>query len=189
MFSTKKIASPAEVLEFANKVRAAGGGNPLDALMPAVPADPHACLIARNLNFDCYVDANGSGGEWVMWVDDPEVRDKIASALNLKKTNGDEHLYGVILPATIGRVADSFDKIEKVFLTEIEYSRDDEAYYSCEEDWGNIKNFNLKKAVEDIVPTQRERRILMEILPLIEAAENEARDLATVVNPDGSIVL
>jgi hypothetical protein len=77
-------ASFEELMEFANRIREAGGGNPLDALMPAIPQDSSQCLIARNLNFNCEV--NGSDvqpGHWCMWVDDRATRDKIAATLNL----------------------------------------------------------------------------------------------------------
>lgn len=50
-----ETASLETVLEFCNDVRDAGGANPLDALLPAVPQDSKKCLIARNLNFSCSV--------------------------------------------------------------------------------------------------------------------------------------
>ncbi len=93
-------ASFEELLDFANKVRAAGGGNPLDALMPAVPEDPSQCLIAKNLNFNCVVDGgparhqhitegaesyDKSGEAWYMQTDDRALRDRIADALDLPK--------------------------------------------------------------------------------------------------------
>ncbi len=48
-------ASFEELLEFANKVRVAGGGKVIEALMPAIPRNPHACLVAKNLNFNCKI--------------------------------------------------------------------------------------------------------------------------------------
>lgn len=121
-----------ELLEFANKVREAGGGNPLDALMPAVPADTKQCLIAKNLNFNCEVrgvptkeaaDQLGIGlydDVWTMVVDNRETRDRIAESLNLQTFEGPEtddlgdsipgtEIYGVVLPDHIGQVAARFD--------------------------------------------------------------------------------
>lgn len=112
-----KRASLEELKKFANKVRKAGGGNPLDALMPAVPSDAHQCLIAKNLNFNCmvYPAIKGPGKSWAMWTDEA-TRDQIASKLKLKKIDEDlmgERHYGVLLPAAIGQVADDFDSWEE----------------------------------------------------------------------------
>src|SRR5690349_15016190 len=139
-----------EVLAVCNEVRKAGGANPLDALLPATPSDPNGCLIARNLNFSCYVQGgspydeaahdatvaagyfadldeppsfdefldNGSPSEdqpWIMYVDDDEVRGKIAQALGWALIQvyddcGDEVTWGLLLPPRIGRVAMAFDR-------------------------------------------------------------------------------
>lgn len=109
------------LLEFANAVREAGGGNPLDALMPSIPTDPQQCLIAKNLNFNCTVDCAGVSmnqygniDKWVMWLDDREVRNRIAKKLGLFRVNdhdGDREdvCYGIVLPDPIGAVANDFD--------------------------------------------------------------------------------
>lgn len=122
-----RTATIEEVKEFANKVRQAGGANPLDALMPAIPEDPSACLIARNLNFSCQVDGAhiddweevehpevenwvnyGSDDRWQMTVDDPKIAKRIGEKLNLPYI--DDSLYGrVLLPVEIGNVALAFD--------------------------------------------------------------------------------
>lgn len=104
-----------EVLEFANAVRAAGGGAVLDALMPATPDDAHQCLIAKNLNFNCRVDGDVSSGHWNMYFeDDVTLRDRIADALGLEKGDDRDEYdtvydYYVKLPAEIGQVAADFD--------------------------------------------------------------------------------
>jgi hypothetical protein len=49
------FASRDEILEFCNKVREAGEGDVLDALLPGRPTVEHSCLIAVNLNFSCAV--------------------------------------------------------------------------------------------------------------------------------------
>lgn len=51
-----ELASVEELKDYCNKVREAGGGNPLDALLPAIPQEANECLIALNLNFSCEVD-------------------------------------------------------------------------------------------------------------------------------------
>lgn len=106
----KPAASMKEVLEFCTKVREAGGGNPLEALMPGIPEDAKSCLIARNLNFECIVGClyaeNGEtvsdvnairtaneerarkhSGAWFMTLEDKETRDRIAASLELQSVN------------------------------------------------------------------------------------------------------
>jgi hypothetical protein len=96
---TDGYAPPAEVLDFCNRVRAAGGAKALDALMPGVPSDSSSCLIARNLNFQCEVQpchshiskknqpvaAAYSDNEamWFMRVEDEKTRHRIARELDL----------------------------------------------------------------------------------------------------------
>jgi hypothetical protein len=69
-----EYASEDDLLDFANRLRAAGGANVLEALLPSVPEEPTACLIANALNFsssvspaseDHYDDRNGESS-WVM---------------------------------------------------------------------------------------------------------------------------
>ena len=50
-----------ELLKVCNEVRTAGGGSLLDALLPAVPADEDQCIIAKNMNFNCEVEAETLG--------------------------------------------------------------------------------------------------------------------------------
>jgi hypothetical protein len=132
-----KRASLEETLEFCNKVREAGGAQPLDALCPAVPQAPSECLVARNLNFSCTVhggDLRSSfersapemykrlgtlgyeSGDfvWVMGVKDADVRNRIAESMQLP-LHGDT----IVLPAKIGAVAQAFDD-----ALEIEEKRD-----------------------------------------------------------------
>lgn len=139
----KPAASNDEILEFCNKVREAGGGKPLDALLPGIPEDSQSCLIANNLNFECTV--GGPAGEavtpedqrilnraaayagWFMSVSDKEVRDKIAESLGLEKVDthepyeeGDDMWYSVLLPKKIGNVAANFDQANEEFFSEYE---------------------------------------------------------------------
>lgn len=66
-----------ETLDFCNKVREAGGADPIDAFFPSVIGDPNSCLIANGLNFDCYISPkNGTYSKaadyaehWVMVIE------------------------------------------------------------------------------------------------------------------------
>lgn len=174
-------ASIQEVLEFANKVREAGGANPLDALMPAVPAQPHACLIAKNLNFNCSVygvdghyDSDGNP-MWAMWFtpEDREIRDRIADSLDLPRVsesswNGAPLKEGVVLPERIGNVAQTFDNVWDAVRSKL--NDPDEDVAKIAKDYG--------VSVEDIEA----------IYPLIEQSQKEAYGLAADIDEDGRIL-
>lgn len=168
-----------ELFEFANKVREAGGGNPLDALMPAVPEDMSQCLIAKNLNFNCGVNSHRTSADgspvrlrWHMSVADEETRDKIAEALGLEKYDGYEESedelgdylalpYGVVLPERIGQVAKDFDSV-----------------------------LDVAHLLERGLPvSEKQRALFEEMWPYIDSSIREAYSLATKVNDDGTIVL
>lgn len=120
-------ASLEELREFCNTVRNAGGANPLDALLNAVPEEPNECLIARNLNFSCEVNGvsgNGYSKEvldrlgvdsspWAMIVTDEGLAKKISSAIDSEyktvESALDEFSYQILLPSKIGEVASQFD--------------------------------------------------------------------------------
>jgi hypothetical protein len=167
-----KRASLAELKKFANQVRKAGGGNPLDALMPAIPADPQQCLIAKNLNFNCFVNPD-SQDRWAMWTDEA-TRDRIANKLGLKKvdevTFGEEIEYGVVLPGAIGKVAADFDAWNEAIDQSYDPVRCDHV-------------MRLKKNA----PAQLKR--LKEFWPYIDASEKEAYAKADFVNDKGELIL
>jgi hypothetical protein len=125
-----KRATLQETLDFANKVREAGGADALDALMPSSPQEPGACLIANALNFSCEISgaaddrvigAADSWGKdrWAMHLEGAkaiEQAHKIADALSLKvKVVHDDLFYAqrnrakILLPVEIGQVAQDFD--------------------------------------------------------------------------------
>lgn len=170
-----------ELKEFANAVREAGGGNPIDALMPAVPEDSSQCLIARNLNFNCVVEPAyrlGLGDKWIMAVDSREVRNKIAEKLRLRRLNlisnsswEEVPRYAVVLPNPIAQVARDFDKVG-------------EAVYALS--WYLDNEPDLLEELEAYAPEML--ALIRELAPFIEAAQQEARKLASIINPDGSIV-
>lgn len=106
-------ATEEDTLAFANKVREAGGGDFLKALLPSVPEDSQACILARAFNFDCVVDF--PSGEWVVSFKDQELANKIARSIGkkVKYREHEDHKYSVKLPARIGAVADVFDSLEE----------------------------------------------------------------------------
>jgi hypothetical protein len=62
------VATEEELLDFANRWRAAGSAEALPALVPSDPVNTESCLIANALNFDCAVDAAGYGDLWEITI-------------------------------------------------------------------------------------------------------------------------
>lgn len=183
-----------EVLDFANAVREAGGGNPLDALMPAIPQDSSQCLIARNLNFNCSVAATnarttnpvieGAVPEeetWVMEVNSKDIRDRIAESLDLEKLTtrrpSGMNQHFVILPVRIAAVAIAFDDVQEwIYLDE-----------DINEDTGEwVERWEIEA---DVRTDPEKRAMFLELFPYIERSEDEARLNATFINEKGEIVL
>lgn len=165
-------ASLEELLEFANAVREAGGGNPLDALMPAVPGNPNQCLIAKNLNFNCEVDGlkrtdrerleeagHTDFGSWAMRLEDKDIRDRIAQRLNLISLDNEDG-YLIVLPSEIGQVAEDYDEWNYVF-----------EHYS-------------DKVVTEIDYDYIDR---LEFLPYVHESIKEAYDLTAVINETAAL--
>jgi hypothetical protein len=177
MTFTSPRATLEETLAFANAVREAGGGNPLDALMPAVPEDASQCLIAKNLNFNCQVDT--WGGDWVMHLKDEALRDRIAEKLGLSIDNivETEHYqadYMVVLPPEIGKVAEDFDNWELPLIWD--EMTDDSG------DYDEVASISPAATKDDIERFQ-------EFWPYIDASMKEAFKNATFVNDRGEIVI
>lgn len=127
-------ATEEELLAFANKVREAGGGNPIGGFFPAEPGVANACLIAQALNFECEVQGYEKG-LWIMEVhgrDEAQI-DKIvrniakATGCRVLTWEGDEVLaddvdeedraYAVILPRRIGNTALAFDHAARGWIS------------------------------------------------------------------------
>lgn len=197
-----------EVQEFANAVRAAGGGNPLDALMPAVPQSPSECLIAKNLNFNCSVQPEYKyGNRWTMKVDDSEVASKIAKSLDLEILPAvlGSSVTDIALPERIWRVADMFDMVYEYMNTKLDYKnylddvKDNGAAIANEDLWADVttsEELSWEEFVEAIIDTDERTRILMvteddvkEMLPYIEESTREAYDNATKITENGEIVI
>lgn len=134
---TLEYADEAELLSFANKLRAAGEADPLEALMPSVPGDANACLIANAVNFQSEVDGVNDGDsdndDWYMFLPSDMETDRalrIAAAIDCELLvgwedpfNGDHYLIKpsendtltclmIKLPERIGNAARAFDKDE-----------------------------------------------------------------------------
>lgn len=159
---TKPRATFEETLAFANAVRKAGGGNPLDALMPAVPADASQCLIARNLNFNCRVDCCGKDEGWLMYVADPEIAKRIAASLDLEvdADESDESETALLLPPEIGKVAGDFDEWEDA-----------------------ARNLRTAFDLDD-----EEQQLLDDFSPYVEASVREAHSAGTITE-EGKLLL
>jgi hypothetical protein len=179
-------ASLEETLEFCQKVREAGGGAVLDALIPATPQDSNQCLIAKNLNFNCAVACFDQSMRWQMAVDSEELRDKIADSLNLEKgedvvadENGDS-CWLLILPEGIGQVAYDFDR-------SIEVAHDIQ---------GTLEYLNADGAatVEDVRDFYGEERfdenykLLQDMWPYIEESVKDTEKFG-IFNEKGELIL
>lgn len=119
-----RLATEAELLAFCNKVREAGQADVLDALLPSVPGNENACLIANALNFRSTVLPVGMSYDyttqantvWVMRFPTSvslAKRREIAKAVGCEiKTiddEGDMLRNVMVLPEEIGHAANAFD--------------------------------------------------------------------------------
>lgn len=125
--TTVPVATEEELLDFANRVREAGGADILNALLPSVPNDARSCLIARALNFDCIVKPIFSSERarhdlpeyqsnhsmcWVMEAEE-DIISKLREALNLPAIRiGPYKNLVLVLPEHIGNAALAFDEEE-----------------------------------------------------------------------------
>lgn len=103
-----EYADEAEVLDYCNKVRQAGGGEVIDALLPGIPSAAGSCMIARSLNFDSsvYPGSSRKSGRWVMETRSEEIAQKLVNA-GLGEQLG---LTAIHLPKRIGLAAYAFDE-------------------------------------------------------------------------------
>jgi hypothetical protein len=126
---TFPVATEEELIEFANKVRTAGGADVIDALLPSTQTEPAMCLIANALNFSSHISplegANSLdhryGPEyryvWAMHLPF-DMADSIALAISeaagvaLVRVFFDGDLCTALapLPPHIGNAADAFDE-------------------------------------------------------------------------------
>lgn len=118
----------AELLEIANKIRAAGGGDPLEAFFPSYQGDENQCLIANALNFGCKVQPmptrvnykafdkripttwDDHTSKWVMEVPTAKLAKKLADALGWEVVDKPFCRNLIILPKEVGNTALAFDE-------------------------------------------------------------------------------
>lgn len=131
------VATEAELLEFANKVRLAGGGEVISALLPSEKSAPNACLIANALNFDSEVNVKdgelrNSDNSWTWQMRFTGVADAKAEAIAVAVGNELRRSLGgwfaVTLPGHIGNAAHAFDE-GLAFTQYVETTKDDEDDY------------------------------------------------------------
>lgn len=202
MTTTTQRASLAELTKFANKVREAGGGNPLDALMPAVPGNSERCLIAKNLNFNCFVDSPYDDGWWYMSVEDENIAKQIGEALGLPvneapfedRRYAESDQWMIRLPDEIGRVAYDFDRAGEMV------SAVTMAHYRWENDLGDedkalvFKNDFRNYAEEiffdeyDVDGNELDFDLVMEMWPYINESVKEAQTIG-VFDDEGRLIL
>lgn len=119
-----RILTEAELLAVANRLRAAGGANVLEALLPSRPMDSSRCLIANALNFECEVlipdeidgkDNYAFPDQWAMTLPEnmsEERREALAEAMGwplARITNDVYEEWGLLLPLEVGNSARAFD--------------------------------------------------------------------------------
>lgn len=109
-----KSATREGLLEFCNRVREAGEAALLDQLLPGKPGNPRACLIARNLNFECTVNgiSHSRGGGWGMSSTNPllkTIAEKLGLCLFEDPGLIGDAFYTMALPPEIGAAAAVFD--------------------------------------------------------------------------------
>lgn len=109
----KEVATEEELLEFANAIRAAGGADVLEALLPSVPKRAGQCLIANALNFSCEV--RGLGSETTTFDDGVSYRwgmflpHNITSAQLVELRKCLDDTFYLTLPKHVGNAAEAFD--------------------------------------------------------------------------------
>jgi hypothetical protein len=109
--------STAELLEFCNAVRNAGGAEEIDHLEPGDLGRPNTCLIARNLNFHCAVIQkslpNSTKSVIAMISRDPRLA-KIAKTMDLptfeQRSYDDSVSTYMVLPDRVAASVKAFDR-------------------------------------------------------------------------------
>lgn len=197
---TTDRASLDEVRDFANKVRKAGGGNPLDALMPAVPSDANQCLIAKNLNFNCAVNKPDEDGPWMMHVDDEKIARNISEALDLELIYqssayyySNELAWALVLPDNIGAVAYDFDKAFAIaealkFANENWEDFDEQSRQAYNNDWVQFAREEWEHELRFDWNTGIDLDLVEEMWPYIEESFKEAKSIG-IFNEKGELIL
>ncbi len=194
-----------ELKDFANKVREAGGGNPLDALMPAVPQNATQCLIARNLNFNCTVTKPEMDGPWEMFVEDKKVAQKIGAAVwgfyaedkvEYHRAQFDTpECWSIDLPAEIGQVAADFDMADNM-IDALSQAKDEWSNFLTTEDHNRWDNDFLAFAWNDFGGDLQmdydahdfDFDLIKEMWPYIEMSKEEVASIG-IFDDEGNLIL
>lgn len=117
-----------ELLDIANKIRAAGSAEALEAFFPSEQGQAHACLIANALNFGCKVGGypsvwdekeqrytatpkNEDGSDmWTMEVPTAALAKRLATELGWEVVNLPGYRNHIVLPERVGNTAHAFDE-------------------------------------------------------------------------------
>lgn len=109
------IATETELIEFCNKVREAGGADPISALFPSTPDEPESCLIARALNFSCEVNGPYDAAAWADKLkDDKKLQKLIQHAAGGRFTYKDTQESIWVMLVQHGNHEDSAEKAKEV---------------------------------------------------------------------------
>lgn len=134
--SSREVATERELLNFANKIRKAGGADILDSLLPSIREDSMSCLVATAVNFQSEVIPwmpakephrvlnkywRDGSEKWLMIPqrgnqdDCNKLARELAKKLKLRLLRQSlggkpvEYAYGVLLPKHISNAAQAFD--------------------------------------------------------------------------------
>lgn len=115
-----------ELLDIANKIRAAGGAEALEAFFPSDIGQEKSCLIANALNFGCKVSgffpkivqdgnimfrpAYDGDPAWTMQVPTAKLAKQLAAELGWEVINVPSYRNFIILPQKVGNTAAAFDE-------------------------------------------------------------------------------
>lgn len=105
------MLTPEELRDICNEVRAAGGADPIKELVAGIVSDPRSCLIARNLNFECFICeepyiypsmrilSEPTRVGWVMVIDDYAIAQKISTKMGWPLVDAFFHAQDTSKPA------------------------------------------------------------------------------------------
>jgi hypothetical protein len=137
-----EYAEEEDLLSFANRVRAAGGAEPLAALFPSTPLEPDACLIANALNFKSTVttpfdDEENSANYFTWGMVFPTRFTKSRVQEIAREVLGDDYdeesvrrhpgrkAFVMVLPRLIGNTALAFDHAKRGWVTKYRLKEED----------------------------------------------------------------
>jgi hypothetical protein len=117
-FAPVPVATEAELLDFCNKMRAAGDADPIGSLLPSSPGNAYECLVANACNFNSTVRPSGVRDEdtgalnWIMYFPynmETEHVERIAASVGCETSTHEYNGTTMRLPEHIGNAAHAFD--------------------------------------------------------------------------------